>query len=118
MSTRATIHFQHEGNTEAIVYRHGDGYPDGLGNDLTAFLDDLEANVQDNRFDDPSYLAAKWIVWDAEKFVEMRKKHGLGKGHRCDFLSIGIVMDDPEDIEYRYLVGCNGGRPKITVEKV
>ncbi len=31
MSTRATVHFQSNSQTEAIVYRHSDGYPDGLG---------------------------------------------------------------------------------------
>ena len=28
MSTRATVHFRYGGKTEAIVYRHSDGYPE------------------------------------------------------------------------------------------
>ena len=36
MSTRATVHFKSKGckKPEAIVYRHCDGYPEGLGSDL------------------------------------------------------------------------------------
>ena len=61
MSTRATIHFTRAkgGPPAAIIYRHSDGYPDGLGKDLKAFVKEVRANVDDRRFDDPHYLAAK-----------------------------------------------------------
>ena len=112
MSTRATVHFQQGGQTEAIVYRHGDGYPDGLGKDLEGFLDELVAKVEDTRFDDPPYLAAKWIVWDAIKY-------GNRGGNFLNFLGVGIVLTDPGDIEYRYLVECDtADRPTIKVEQV
>ena len=55
MSTRATVHFQRSGKDEAIVSRHSDGYPAGLGAALDEFLLECQ-KLQDNRFEDPSYL--------------------------------------------------------------
>src|SRR5208282_3407867 len=101
MSTRATIHFTYGDRTEAIVYRHGDGYPEGLGKDLQEFFSTVKAQTDDTRFGDSSYLAAKWVVYDAD-----RLRHLLHKPALLDFLSIGIVMEDPGDIEYRYTVDC------------
>ena len=107
MSTRATVHFQEAGETQAIVYRHSDGYPKGLGVDLKAFLDEVKANLTDTRFDNASYLAAKFVVWQAKRYAE---------DHYLNFLSLGIVLQDPGDIEYRYLVECSGKRPTIKCE--
>ncbi len=117
MSTRATIHFLLDGSDEsrAVIYRHGDG--DGLGAELSLFLDELQANLSDTRFNDPSYLAAKWVVWDASR-------HHLPNAlHLCDFLSVGVVLTDPPDIAYRYLVICGAGygcvkRPVIICQKL
>ena len=98
MSTRATVHFRYMGKTEAIVYRHNDGYPEGLGKDLQDFLDYVKECIPDNRFTDPTYLASKWVVWDASA-------HANSSG--LDFLGVGVVMQDPCDINYRYYVDCN-----------
>ena len=107
MSTRASIHFQSDGSDVAIVYRHSDGYPEGLGEDLKAFF--AEVRIQcghDTRFNDPSYLAAKWIVWDA-------KQHGEG----LKFLSVGVLLEDPSDIAYRYILACDDDQePKVKIE--
>lgn len=107
MSTRATIHFCYPGSKEpeAIVYRHSDGYPEGLGEDLKRFVAEVRKQTSDTRFDDPSYLAAKWVVFDA------------GENGRLNFLGVGICLADPGDIEYRYTVTCDG-KPTITHEKV
>ena len=113
MSTRATVHFQTEGETRAIVYRHGDGYPDGLGKDLDTFLGEV-SKLADSRFNDASYLAAKWVVWDSQN----RGSHGNATTTTLDFLSVGIVLRDPSDIDYRYLVKCDGGSGKPAVETV
>lgn len=136
MSTRATIHFLQGGSAKprAIVYRHGDGYPEppGLGQDLQRFIAEPKANVSDTRFADASYLAAKWVVWDAKRQAEAG--HGLdgtaawkskyyGEYHYLNFLSVGIMDADPGDIDYRYKVVCSGGylqpeqqEPVITCE--
>lgn len=122
MSTRATIHFCDTGCNKptAIIYRHGDGYPDGLGKDLAQFVEDVKAQTQDRRFDDASYLAAKWVVWDANYHATMGfGDDGWKKGEPkpLDFLGVGIVDDDPGDIEHRYTVIADG-KPTITHEKV
>lgn len=119
MSTRATVHFADADGTRAIVYRHSDGYPEGLGNDLQEFLADVSKALNDTRFNDPSYLAAKWVVWDAERHCEYF--HGLKNGtSRLGFLGVGIVLKDPGDIEYRYTVLCTGRdtQPTVTCEEV
>ena len=114
MSTRATVHFQYKGVTKAIVYKHSDGYPDGLGKDLEKFLDEVEENLSDTRFNDPQYLAAKFVVWQVKDY---EKYYGL-KNHFLDFFNVGIYLTDPSDIEYRYLLECSSyDKPTITVEE-
>lgn len=116
MSTRATVHFQYNGKTEAIVYRHTDGYPEGLGEDLKQFFADVETQCSNGyggtRFNDPTYLAAKFVVWQAMQYAENKEKP-------LDFLSIGVMMEDPYDIAYRYLLECSTRTPpKIKVENI
>lgn len=122
MSTRATIHFcdPESKKPTAIIYRHWDGYPDGLGKDLKQFIEEVRANVPDNRFHDPAYLAAKWVVWDAGQMAAVAtkwKNPNGGARHPLNFLSVGVVDADPGDIEYRYKVVCDG-KPTVTHEKV
>ena len=144
MSTRATIHFEHvqtqrwdvkrqklitlrkpKVSTDAIIYRHNDGYPEGLGQELVRFIQEVR-QLQDSRLDDPSYLAAKWVVFDVllhqayhAASNEQRKAVGQEPYYpdpipRLDFLSIGIVMEDPGDIEYRYHVIADGRVEQVT----
>lgn len=113
MSTRSTTHFVEGGKTCAIVYRHADGYPDGHGAELQEFFADVEAQTQDTRYNDPSYLAAKLVVWLADKFAnkyerdEATGEYGYVKSQPLDFLSVGVCIEDPEDIEYRYVIQCD-----------
>lgn len=127
MSTRSTTHFGREGETSAIVYRHSDGYPEGAGTDIYRFLQEVKDNVGDTRFSDPSYLAAKYVVWLAKEFAKTFVQQPNGKydyepSHYLDFLSVGVVMEDPGDIEYRYRVHCDkqddGGLPVVVCNKV
>ena len=113
MSTRACVHFMQNGEAEAKIYRHSDGYPEGLGQDLLEFLQELKTNVTDNRFTDAGYLAAKWVVRDAT----MNREYANGESHDLNFLGVGVVSQDPTDIEYRYEVLCDdfdtAGLPKV-----
>lgn len=118
MSTRAVVHFREGGATIAMVYRHPDGYPEGLGQDLLDFLSEVQENVQDTRFGDPSYLAAKWVVRDAQRYAGKFTAGERIQAHSLDFLSVGIVMQEPGDIEFRYFVNCDGGMPMVEVEGV
>ena len=122
MSTRSTTHFINsryinkdtkQPTVTAIIYRHSDGYPEGAGVDLRTFLDQV-SQLYDTRFDDASYLAAKYVVYLAEKFTYPESESPL------DFLSVGILMRDPGDIEFRYFVDCGKhdetGKPEIRCE--
>src|ERR1039458_700084 len=114
MSTRCTTHFQSNGRTEAIIYRHSDGYPEGDGKDITKFLNKCK-QLPDSRLTDPAYLAAKYVVFLASLFSR-------GLPNELDFLSVGVVSSDPGDIEYRYTVNCNkmdaDGLPIVKCEHV
>ena len=120
MSTRSTTHFTYgNGNAPtAIIYRHGDGYPDGAGVDILRFLDEC-AKLKDNRFRDPSYLAAKYVVFLADMF-NYDWDDSLNKikpKSRLEFISVGVTQQDTADIEYRYVIDCENltpeGRPTV-----
>jgi hypothetical protein len=150
MGTRSTTHFIEGGETVAIVFRHWDGYPKVAGRDLCKFItlckNKLKRSEGGSRLNDPSYLAAKYVVYLAEIFAadgmfkapdgKLHKHIPLGvtdatpfeyvrvpRKNRLDFLSVGIVMADPSDIEYRYTVTCDKidpktGRPEVKCFKV
>jgi hypothetical protein len=151
MSTRSTTHFietdPETGKvyTAAIVYRHPDGYPKGAGVDLCKFITKCKA-LRDSRLSDPSYLAAKYVVFLSEIFAadgmfqspdgKLHKHIPLGitdndkwkyvrvpRKNRLDFISVGVVAQDPPDIEYRYTVDCgkidpDTKRPEVKCFKV
>jgi hypothetical protein len=102
MSTRSTVHFQQswgsEPVTEAIIYRHSDGYPSVAGADIFRFFTEVQNQTTDTRFTDASYLAAKYVVWLAGEF---RGNNPL------DFLSVGVCAADPGDIAFRYIIDCS-----------
>ncbi len=137
MSTRSTTHFIDSSYIDpttnkpylgAIVYRHSDGYPKGAGVDLFKFLKACK-KLKDSRLNDTSYLAARYVVFlgqifaydykrsKDDKYVEVPRKN------RLDFISVGICMSDPGDIEYRYVVDCGKidaktGLPEVKCFKV
>jgi hypothetical protein len=131
MSTRCTINFTHGENVVAKVYRHSDGYPDtkcGVLADLQRFFADVEAQApNDTRFNDPSYLAAKFVVWQAG---ENARTYNPATGAwepapPLRFLGVGVLMEDPGDIDYTYTIDCGEGilvtkshRPTVTYKEV
>jgi hypothetical protein len=116
MSTRANIHFtDRTGQVAANIYRHSDGYPEGVLPDLEKFFDAVEAQVpNDTRFGDPEYLAAKFVVWQAWENAGILASDPLQVAPLA-FLSVGVTTEDAGDGEYVYTVTCHGdGRPKVT----
>jgi len=112
MSTRCAIAFGHTKNHQdklALVYRHSDGYPNGAGADLLKFFQDVKACAKhgDTRFDDPTYLAAKFIIWLTLKYAnsEWHKRYP-GEDHPLNQLGVGVILDYPGDLEYVYVVVC------------
>ena len=119
MSTRSTTHFNDGDRTDAIIYRHTDGYPEAAGVDLRRFFEAVENDTDDTRFSDPSYLAAKYVVWLADQMHAVNGAYGEppAKNGKLNFLSVGVCAKDPGDIEYRYTIRCDrtdeNGRPEI-----
>ena len=119
MSTRATFHFvdpEWPTSPQAIVYRHMDGNPEEAGAQLLAFVDRVD-RLKDKRFDDPSLLAARYVAFLGEHYAfhyddKFRK---VPNEDYLDFISVGILTEDPGDIAYRYTIVCDG-KPTITVE--
>jgi hypothetical protein len=118
MSTRCNIHFTQGEKVRANIYRHSDGYPEGVLPDLDRFFEAVEKQTNgDTRFNDPEYLAAKYVVWQANEYAaySMNAMVDTGKVRMLDFLSVGVTMQDASDGEYVYDVACEGsGRPKVS----
>lgn len=123
MSTRAVVNFYDTYGKKKVlrakVYRHSDGYPDGLGNDLKEFLQYVNTHLKDTRFQDASYLASKWVVWDAIAYRDLMNRADkywplVKDPSPLDFLGVGIVLKDPSDIEYIYDVVCDTPIPTVT----
>jgi hypothetical protein len=126
MSTRCTINFTYGGDKQiaAKIYRHSDGYPDGVLPDIQEFFAAVEKDTKDTRFANPTYLAAKFVVWQADQFArswDLKSGEFVQHGRKLDFLSLGVCMEDPGDIEFTYFVDCKGrdpkGRPTVTWRK-
>lgn len=135
MSTRSTTHFVNSQfinpvtklpYLSAIIYRHSDGYPEGAGLDLFKFLKRCK-KLKDSRLTDSSFLSARYVVFLGEMFaVDWMKRDANGKPKsnkdRLDFISVGVMMQDPLDIEYRYVVDCGNigmnDLPTVTCFKV
>lgn len=105
------------------VYKHWDGYPESMVPLFRSFLHRV-GHLGDTRFTDPSYLAAKWVVFLAEMYAE-RYDSTTGKTTKnddpLDFLSVGIVNVEPGDIEFRYYVDCTireADAPRIGYQQV
>lgn len=93
----------------ASVYRNSDGHPDVAGIDIRRFLREVDENLKDKRFNDPEYLAAKYVVWLAKNATQPDT-------HYLDFLGVGVSPDE-EDVEFVYTVHCNpkgGELPRVT----
>ena len=120
MSTRCIINFgKDKKNPDAKVYRHSDGYPKTIRADLQQFFEDVTKQTKDTRFDDPSYLAAKYVVWQAHEYAEtLNARFERVPSEMLDFGGVGVCQKNPGDIDYEYFVDCGqmdvNGKPKVT----
>ena len=114
MSTRCTINFCDNKKVNAKIYRHCDGNPETMLPDLKEFFETVEKETKDHRFNDTDYLAAKFVVWQARQFSR--------PAGSLNFISVGVCMNDPGDIQYTYFVNCDKftdeGYPQVDHKKV
>jgi hypothetical protein len=114
--TRAVVKFSYGTEVVARIYIHSDGAPETLGAGLNTFLKLLKANVKDPRLDDAPYLAAKFVVYMAaihNEYAQWRDN----TAHPLEFLSVGIVSEVGDDVQYIYTVDCDKmvkGFPTVT----
>jgi len=93
MSTRCQIGFYETKESklsapEALIYRHGDGYPEGVIPDIVPILKEFHVG---RGLSDIEYASA-WLVAKL----------------KTDFLNIGICKEYHSDIEYYYAVHKDG----------
>lgn len=108
MSTRCQIHFVYDADDKAFpsIYRHSDGYPEGehgIIATLREFFSDVVSQCRDTRFNDPEYLAAKFVVWQALRYATPDAP--------LDFLGLGVAYSRHGDLSYEYRVVCSGVNP-------
>jgi hypothetical protein len=119
MSTRCSVHFTDEGSdrVQANVYRHYDGDPETAQADLAQFFRDVQAQTPDTRFSDASYLAAKYVVWQAGqagRYAWQAGQYARVPGE-LEFTGVGVQVNDPLDIDYVHTVECRAeGLPIVT----
>jgi len=93
MTTRAVVKFQWRGETDAIIYKHCDGYPEGLGSLLLRFIEEVRHSQQRNFLDGPGGMAARLCAFllkaDPGEVVE-------------------VCMKPPGDEEFTYIIECKG----------
>lgn len=103
MGTKCNIRFADaDGNVPANIYRHAKGYPESVLPDLDEFFADVAAQAVDPKFHDPSYLAAKFVVWQAARWRYA--------GGPLDFGGVGIIAPDAFGAHYSYTVTCGRDR--------
>jgi hypothetical protein len=117
MSTRAQIQIE---GSDVLIYKHQDGYPEGVLPTLKPFVD----SFFQNRGYDPAYFTARCVAAFAASYEKERAEWrarveretpGLAKSYgldRPDFLSLGVDTSVHGDIEYFYHVSKDG---EITV---
>lgn len=119
MSTRSQIGFYRKEPTqktlkewEALIYRHSDGYPDGVLPDIIPFLKWWKSK---RGIDDLEYCAARLLQWLCNEYDNRSKviEKQIGKtalSNDGDYTGIyghGICKGFHGDIEYYYAVYPN-----------
>ena len=105
MSTRCQIEFR-RGNVRRTVYRHSDGYPSAVVEDLLEFL------AWSVRGSDVEYVAANFLYWSKREITKDFPRH--------EQLGFGICGNDElhGDIEYYYVVAWEDGCARITARAI
>ena len=120
MSTRCNIGFYVADadpikKPEALLYKHSDGYPDGVLPELIPFVKEFKSK----RGHDPEYLAARYMqylgnLYDGVDLSDPEMRKFLSTFHKykdgdlvAGVLGLGICNVIHCDIEYFYAVYCD-----------
>lgn len=121
MSTRCMLGFYHSEETEerpdledphTLIYRHSDGYPEGVLPDIIPML----VYFSKERGNDPQYQAARVLQymmnmsdknaneWRMRQTNNEKKPFDIEKADTYELLGYGISMELHGDIEYYYAI--------------
>lgn len=86
--------------TAATIYKHYDGYPQGIVELLDGGFKAIASQTADTRATDPTYFAAKLLVYIAGTC-------GKDVGNPLNFLGVGITAPGEEHgQDYEYFLDC------------
>jgi len=104
VSTRCKIIIK-EGRASYAIYRHSDGYPEGVMADLKIAL---QRGLR-RRLEDPEYFLAN--------FIFMAKYSAMSDGHISTYVWFGYGVCSPTcrhgDLDYIYTIDANTLRVKV-----
>ena len=114
MATRCTITMRGLNGREYRIYRHYDGYPEGVVSDLWVFTQLYNRSF----FEDPEYFLADFIFY--AKLAWMKSGEGkIGKYRHWEY-GYGVCAPDCEhgDLEYKYLIYPKNGKVMLKIERI
>ena len=121
MTTRAVIKARDRWGSTAILYRHNDGYPQGVISDIKVFIDNYHDKYGD--LHGVEYWLANFMFYakltclvEQYKWFEKEYKRKKIKDHQLFHeLGYGILSDGkiPSDVEYIYELDLLNERIKI-----
>jgi len=108
MSTRCQIEFVCNSKSEGkkrvesiLIYRHSDGYPEGVIPDLKKFLKWLGGRIEDIE-----YASASFIYWSKRRFEELYYNYDFKMvGDKFKQIGNKKKWSDPQDFNSTLLIG-------------
>ena len=112
MPTRSTVHFVNEDNEDRhIVYVHFDGEPEKRWPQIQGVLQRIVDHTQ--TYNRAGFVATQFLVDMVETYAPKS---------RTNPMVVRLVNQDPNNIEYRYVINCglteDDGFPEMKVQKV
>lgn len=109
MSTRCQIAFYESepkdlNNFEALIYRHSDGYPEGVMPDIEPFL---KWWSKGRGLDDIEYVSARLLQYLCNRYDMHGYEYDKKDKDFTGTLGHGICKDFHQDIEYLYVIYPN-----------
>ncbi len=103
MSTRSQIKLK-ETHDDIYIYKHCDGYPEGVLPTLKPFVDKF---IKERGYD-PEYLLAQIVRCFAVEDYKRAAEDTTGYGRFSEFTGWGLDRQRHGDIEYLYEIDSNG----------
>jgi len=113
MGTRCSITVRDIYGDEYRIYRHNDGYPEGVVSDLLVFTRAYDRSPVES----PEYFLANFIFYaKLARWVKYRNKRRASRPWEFNY---GVCSPKCEhgDLEYKYLIYPKDGKVMLKIEK-